>query len=140
MTPYRQGEHPLHWARYFFSEGRTWDRQTNEGRMALVRAWGRYLVHEEHHVIEEAREEDPIPILCYDPTLGLTFWAGREEILYRWENDPAGITPEDAEFIKQLRREDLPANGFFMLLFMDGFYFWRYTTPAAETEGDPAGN
>jgi hypothetical protein len=75
----------------------------------------------------------PVPIYAVDRVGGEIEPIDTGSILHTWETDSVK-TPVDLGFIKAMRRTDLPAGAFFVLVFPregpgQGMYFWRLCLP-----------
>src|SRR5262245_18701836 len=103
----------------------TWDHRLEEEAARLVRE----IITEGLHLRKDVLSIDAVPLFLWrDGDLRVI---PREELASGWEKDPQNI-PDDWEFIRELRRADLPDGSFFVLLpppTGKGNYHWILHTP-----------
>jgi hypothetical protein len=78
----------------------------------------------------EALSLECVPVFCCRPGNCVGF-VPASWILEAWEEDPES-TEADENFIRELRRTDLPRGAFFVLIMHEGRYHWILDQPQSD--------
>lgn len=102
-----------------------WDDRLEEETDRAVRVIRDQGLHQQEDVLKSF---GPVPVFgVWGDTIAPVPLA---EVLSLWENDPVS-READREFVRQLRRDDLPPGSFFVLNFpvKGSTYHWRLCVP-----------